>query len=54
MWCVRLNGKYGIILNDGKIVIPCLYDDISKLSHSTKLIKVSINGFSGIVEVNIS
>lgn len=54
MWKVRLNDKFGIMGNDGKIVIPCLYDDISKLSHSTKLIKVSINGFSGIVEVNIS
>lgn len=54
MWRARLNDKYGIIGNDGHIVIPCLYDDISKLRHSIKLIKVSINGFSAIVEVDMS
>ena len=52
-YIVMDNGKYGIIQSDGKgtLVCPCIYDQIESLSDFGDLVKITVNGKYGLIEL---
>lgn len=52
-YIVMDNGKYGIIQSDGKgtLVCPCIYDHIEPLSNFGDLVKITVNGKYGLIEL---
>jgi len=52
-YIVMDNGKYGIIQSDGKgtLVCPCIYDQIESLSDFGDLVKITMNGKYGLIEL---
>lgn len=47
------DGEYGIVQSDGKgtLICPCSYDHIERLNNFSDLVKITMNGKYGIIEL---